>query len=217
MSLFKNFFKRLNSSDEDTTPQKRVKVSESENSLKENKCSHLQWNEINSKTNHIIENSFHPPPSSSKLITPTVSKSFASTRTSKTSFFNQRTFPVSDSAEELSSRSSYQPNFQTRLEEPRGANHSHDSRQNTDETEPDDQRLPSYLGARVMVMGEGSCGQIGLGQNLVIAPELTMVKGVDEDVVDVCAGGMHTLCLTKSGKVQIILSLEILFKPSLFF
>lgn len=53
---------------------------------------------------------------------------------------------------------------------------------------------------RVLVVGQGDVGQLGLGPDVFEKSTPALVPGVS-DVVDVVAGGMHTLCLTKSGEV----------------
>jgi len=52
----------------------------------------------------------------------------------------------------------------------------------------------------LLVCGQGDVGQLGLGEDV---PEKTRPALVAEvkDVVDVQAGGMHSLCLTKAGEV----------------
>ena len=67
----------------------------------------------------------------------------------------------------------------------------------------EDGHIPSMsqYGA-VFVTGSGDCGQLGLGSvQEKMSPALL---DLNEEVVDVCAGGMHTVCLTKNGKVQCI-------------
>lgn len=52
----------------------------------------------------------------------------------------------------------------------------------------------------VLVCGQGSVGQLGLGESVSEKTRPTLLSDV-EDVVDVCAGGMHSLCLTKQGEI----------------
>ncbi|GAB1603361.1 regulator of chromosome condensation-like isoform X1 [Argonauta hians] len=52
----------------------------------------------------------------------------------------------------------------------------------------------------VLVVGNGDVGQLGLGPDILERSRPALVD-LPEAVVQVCAGGMHTLCLTVSGKV----------------
>ncbi|KAJ8920006.1 hypothetical protein NQ315_006536 [Exocentrus adspersus] len=52
----------------------------------------------------------------------------------------------------------------------------------------------------VLVTGAGDVGQLGLGPDVLEKSRPTLVK-LDQQIVDVCAGGMHTVCLTTEGKV----------------
>ncbi|XP_064486707.1 regulator of chromosome condensation-like [Ornithodoros turicata] len=53
---------------------------------------------------------------------------------------------------------------------------------------------------QVLVVGQGDVGQLGLGPDVFEKSRAAVVPGVP-DAVDVVAGGMHTLCLTKSGEI----------------
>ena len=53
----------------------------------------------------------------------------------------------------------------------------------------------------VLTVGEGDTGQLGLGPDTMDCKRVKLVPRLERDVVDVYAGGMHTLCLTKDGKV----------------
>lgn len=53
----------------------------------------------------------------------------------------------------------------------------------------------------VLVTGAGDVGQLGLGPDVVEKTRPALVN-LENEVVDVCAGGMHTVCLTKDGKVR---------------
>lgn len=57
------------------------------------------------------------------------------------------------------------------------------------------------LSGAVLTVGEGDTGQLGLGPDLMDCKRLKLVQSLADDVIDVYAGGMHTLCLTKDGKV----------------
>ncbi|XP_049775647.1 regulator of chromosome condensation [Schistocerca cancellata] len=52
----------------------------------------------------------------------------------------------------------------------------------------------------VFTFGQGDVGQLGLGEDVLERTNPAMVKNL-ENVVDICAGGMHTVCLTKTGEV----------------
>ncbi|KAL3219446.1 hypothetical protein MRX96_050504, partial [Rhipicephalus microplus] len=51
----------------------------------------------------------------------------------------------------------------------------------------------------VYTVGQGDVGQLGLGPDVMECSRPAQVQGL-KDVVDVVAGGMHTLCLTADGK-----------------
>ncbi|XP_022208270.2 regulator of chromosome condensation-like [Drosophila obscura] len=53
---------------------------------------------------------------------------------------------------------------------------------------------------RVLVCGMGYTGQLGLGSPVLLLNRLSLVSRVPNPV-DVCAGGLHSLVLTKSGDV----------------
>ncbi|XP_017772383.1 PREDICTED: regulator of chromosome condensation isoform X2 [Nicrophorus vespilloides] len=52
----------------------------------------------------------------------------------------------------------------------------------------------------VLVTGAGDFGQLGLGPDILEKCRPALIK-LDHEIVDICAGGMHTVCLTKDGKV----------------
>ncbi|XP_023711551.1 regulator of chromosome condensation isoform X2 [Cryptotermes secundus] len=52
----------------------------------------------------------------------------------------------------------------------------------------------------VLTFGQGDVGQLGLGADTLERSRPAVVPCVDH-VIDVCAGGMHTVCLTESGEV----------------
>ena len=58
--------------------------------------------------------------------------------------------------------------------------------------------LPS--GGVVLTVGQGDTGQLGLGEDVMERSKPGLVKGL-EDAVDVAAGAMHSVCLTKRGEV----------------
>ncbi|XP_069751457.1 regulator of chromosome condensation isoform X2 [Narcine bancroftii] len=53
----------------------------------------------------------------------------------------------------------------------------------------------------VLSLGQGDVGQLGLGENIMERKKPALVKGLPEKIVQVKAGGMHTVCLGLSGKV----------------
>ena len=62
-------------------------------------------------------------------------------------------------------------------------------------------RRNSVPGA-VLTVGEGDTGQLGLGPDTMDCKRVKLVPQLEKDVIDVYAGGMHTLCLTADGKVS---------------
>ncbi|KAF2883463.1 hypothetical protein ILUMI_22705 [Ignelater luminosus] len=61
--------------------------------------------------------------------------------------------------------------------------------------------LPSLAKSGViLVTGAGDVGQLGLGSEVLEKSRFALLS-LDHEIVDVCAGGMHTVCLTKEGKV----------------
>ncbi|KAL5291359.1 RCC1 family protein [Megaselia abdita] len=59
--------------------------------------------------------------------------------------------------------------------------------------------MPKVTG-NALVCGQGDMGQLGLGEDEMEKKRPTAVSTI-KDVVFVCAGGMHNLCLTKAGEV----------------
>ena len=53
----------------------------------------------------------------------------------------------------------------------------------------------------VLTMGQGETGQLGLGPDVDERKRPTLVKSL-VDVVEVVAGGMHTVCLTAQGNTH---------------
>ena len=52
----------------------------------------------------------------------------------------------------------------------------------------------------VLALGEGDTGQLGLGPDIL---ERTKPAKVNvPDMVQICAGGMHTVCLNSKGEVS---------------
>lgn len=56
------------------------------------------------------------------------------------------------------------------------------------------------MGGSVLTCGEGDVGQLGLGVDVVEKLRPALVE-IPDPVKQVCAGGMHTVCLTTNGKV----------------
>lgn len=50
----------------------------------------------------------------------------------------------------------------------------------------------------VLAMGQGDVGQLGLGPDILEKSRPSLVDKV-KDIIDVVAGGMHTVCLTSKG------------------
>lgn len=56
------------------------------------------------------------------------------------------------------------------------------------------------VGGCVLSLGQGDTGQLGLGPDIMERTKPARVP-VDKTLVQVCSGGMHTVCLTEDGKV----------------
>ena len=52
----------------------------------------------------------------------------------------------------------------------------------------------------VLVLGQGDVGQLGLGEDILERKKPAPVT-LPEDIVQVAAGGMHTVCVSASGSV----------------
>ena len=65
----------------------------------------------------------------------------------------------------------------------------------------------------VLTLGEGDTGQLGLGPDVLERAKPAKVNV--PNMVQVCAGGMHTVCLTKNGEVSTCLYLDIFHNTSL--
>ena len=50
-------------------------------------------------------------------------------------------------------------------------------------------------------LGEGDTGQLGLGPDIMERKKPGKVD-LPQEIVQICAGGMHTVCLTKDGNVS---------------
>lgn len=54
----------------------------------------------------------------------------------------------------------------------------------------------------MLTLGQGDVGQLGLGENVMERKKPALVP-ISEDIVQAEAGGMHTVCLGKSGQVGV--------------
>jgi len=59
---------------------------------------------------------------------------------------------------------------------------------------------PSQPGL-VLALGEGDTGQLGLGPDVMDRSKPARVN-LPADVIQICAGGMHSVCLTVNGEVS---------------
>lgn len=53
---------------------------------------------------------------------------------------------------------------------------------------------------KVLTCGEGDVGQLGLGEDVIEKGRPAAVN-IQDPVIQVCGGGMHTVCLTEKGEV----------------
>lgn len=53
----------------------------------------------------------------------------------------------------------------------------------------------------VLVLGQGDVGQLGLGEDVIERKRPALVT-LPEQIVQVVAGGMHTVCLSDTGNVS---------------
>ncbi|KFM66928.1 Regulator of chromosome condensation, partial [Stegodyphus mimosarum] len=56
------------------------------------------------------------------------------------------------------------------------------------------------ISGKVFVIGENDVGQLGLGEDIEVKKRPTVLE-LSQSVIDVAAGGMHSVCLTESGEV----------------
>lgn len=54
---------------------------------------------------------------------------------------------------------------------------------------------------QVLVLGQGDVGQLGLGEDIIERKKPALVS-LPEEIVQVIAGGMHTVCLSDTGHVS---------------
>lgn len=63
-------------------------------------------------------------------------------------------------------------------------------------------KAPTTVG-NVFVFGTGDTGQLGLGEDMLERKKPMPLKVLDnEHIVDVVSGGMHSIAITKDGKVK---------------
>lgn len=53
----------------------------------------------------------------------------------------------------------------------------------------------------MLVLGQGDVGQLGLGEDIIERKKPALVS-LPEKIVQVIAGGMHTVCLSDTGNVR---------------
>jgi len=63
-----------------------------------------------------------------------------------------------------------------------------------------DHRSYTNVEGMVLTLGEGDTGQLGLGSDILDRTKPAVVN-LAKDTIQVCAGGMHTVCLNSCGKV----------------
>jgi len=56
----------------------------------------------------------------------------------------------------------------------------------------------------VLAVGEGDTGQLGLGPDIMDRSKPARVD-LPADAIQICAGGMHSVCLTVGGQVSVFL------------
>ncbi|CAG2062156.1 unnamed protein product, partial [Timema podura] len=59
---------------------------------------------------------------------------------------------------------------------------------------------PTTAPGVVLAFGQGDVGQLGLGSDVMERSRPALIPNLD-NVTDVCAGGMHTICISSSGAV----------------
>lgn len=57
---------------------------------------------------------------------------------------------------------------------------------------------------QVLALGQGDVGQLGLGEDIIERKKPALVS-LPEKTVQVIAGGMHTVCLSETGQVSVLL------------
>lgn len=67
--------------------------------------------------------------------------------------------------------------------------------------------LVPHLGEKggvVLALGQGDTGQLGLGEDIMERSKPAFVKELaSEEIMDICAGGMHSMALSKNGEVRV--------------
>ena len=62
-----------------------------------------------------------------------------------------------------------------------------------------------------LTLGEGDVGQLGLGPDVMERVKPALVPELPENTIQICAGGMHTICLSADGEVSSSIYLFIFF------
>lgn len=60
--------------------------------------------------------------------------------------------------------------------------------------------IPSVQSGVILSFGSGDVGQLGLGEDVMEKLRPALIPNV-EDVIQIEAGGMHTVCLKNNGEV----------------
>ena len=53
-----------------------------------------------------------------------------------------------------------------------------------------------------MALGEGDTGQLGLGEDIMERKRPALIPPLPKEMIQVVAGGMHSVCLTSEGQVR---------------
>ncbi|KAE8748655.1 hypothetical protein FOCC_FOCC004666 [Frankliniella occidentalis] len=64
-----------------------------------------------------------------------------------------------------------------------------------------EKRFPKLTSGVILTFGQGDVGQLGLGPDVMEKGRPTLIPKLD-NLIDMCAGGMHTICLNKKGEVS---------------
>ena len=57
------------------------------------------------------------------------------------------------------------------------------------------------VAGQVLTLGEGDVGQLGLGPDIMDRTKPARVN-LEPEFIQVCAGGMHTVCVNEDGEVS---------------
>lgn len=61
---------------------------------------------------------------------------------------------------------------------------------------------PEVTGGVVLTVGMGDIGQLGMGPDVEEKTRVAVVPGLPDNIVSICAGGLHSVCLDSQGKVH---------------